>query len=110
MKLKIIPKNKNTLKATLKEILDIACVVCSKAIPEERHIKEPQRLGKYWYRQDNKIHLWPIANNHWAYITEETDESLFLEFKFRYDFQRKQEEALVRLIEVFFQDEIAVYL
>lgn len=110
MKIKIIPKNKSRLEIILKEILDISCVVCSKSIPTQKHIEDPKTFGKYWYRDGNKIHLYSIANNHWAYITEETNESLILEFKFRYDYQRKQEEALIRLIEVFFDNEVAVYL
>ena len=110
MKIKIIPKNKSRLEILLTEILDISCVVCSKSIPTQKHIENPETFGKYWYIDGNKVHLFGIANNHWAYISEKTDESLILEFKFRYDYQRKQEEALIRLIEVFFDNEVAVYL
>lgn len=109
MFIKIISRNKAQLDKTLREILDIACVVCSKSIPKPEDMNQAEKLGRYWFRDRDKIHLFGIANNHWAYISEETEESLNLVFKFRYDYQRKQEEALIRLIEVFFSDEVAVY-
>lgn len=108
MKLEIFGKNKNL---ALISILNIACVACMKGcIPEEYAMKDnnPERLGLYWYRYANKIHLYGLANNHWAYILEENDNHILLEFKFRYDHQRKQENALINLIEAFFENETRI--
>lgn len=84
MKIQIIHPNPEIVQQTLNNVLNIACITALGGfIPTERDQANPELTGTYWYREDDKIHLAGINNDFWGYITDETETSVTLEFRYR---------------------------
>ena len=99
MKLKILKQGNN-----VPNVLNIACVFASFGnLPEQNDIENPKQYGRYWWREDNKIHLYSIANDWWAWIIGETDEFMIIQITYRYD-RTGVADALMRAIALRFQN------
>lgn len=86
MLLKITGRSPELFQENLTAVLNIATVFCQGGyIPTEQEQDDPEGHGRYWRREDQRFHLFPSANNHWAHVQEETETSIVLSFRYRYD-------------------------
>lgn len=103
MKIKLTAKTKENLGQLLESILNTACVVCTGGnIPTKNDMEMPMSSGRYWCRENDKYHLFPMANNHWMGIYHEEETSCVIEFRMRYDHDKGRVHALTNLILAFF--------
>ena len=86
MQLKISHPNPIVFQEILESVLNLATIVAlGGTIPSELEMNEPSQRGRYWYREDKRYHLAAISNNWWANVASESENSIVLEFRYRYD-------------------------
>jgi len=90
MTVKITGQNEELFQYFLTSCLNIATVVAQGGhIPTELEIESPKQRGRYWFRETgngaDRFHLYGMANNHWARVLEEGENSIALSFHCRYD-------------------------
>ncbi len=96
----IVSKHGNTHR----NVFNIASVFAGIGnLPTEMEIRNPMQYGRYWWREGNKIHLYSISNDWWAWITEETDESMTIQITYRYD-KGGVSDAIMQAIGLLFQN------
>ena len=114
MKLKIEGKSKELFDHYLTSVLNTASVVVMGGhIPNQIEVEQPERHGRYWFREtgdgSNKFNLYPMSNNYWAFITDEGDNIITLEFRYRYDTGDDAfSNALVHLLSIRFRDAVTI--
>jgi hypothetical protein len=85
MLLKIVGKSEEEFQWHLNSILNIATVVLGRGrLPTDIETSTPEQNGRYWFREENRFHLYPIANDYWANIREESGTHIALYFSCRY--------------------------
>ena len=90
MKLRIFGRNQELFKDALERVMNVACVAAMYGyIPTELEIESPQQRGRYWYRSNqfnnDRFNLFPAANDRWANVKEEGENSITVQFNYRYD-------------------------
>jgi len=90
MTIKITGQNEELFQYFLTSCLNIATVVAQGGhIPTELEIESPERSGRYWFRETgfrtDRFQLYSQANNHWARVFEEGENTIVLTFYYRYD-------------------------
>lgn len=109
MKLKISHPDCGIFREILTSVLNIATVIAQSGdLPTEHDIKYPQGSGRYWYREDDRYHLAGASNNWWAFVRSESENSIVLEFRFRYDIRTDFCDSLCRLIAVRFSNVVEI--
>lgn len=107
--LKIKGRNKELYERTLKSVLDITFVICTKGyFPTEWDIEKPERSGKYWLLEENynRYNIVPTNNNYWLNIKDKGENFIVLDFNCRYDKDNKKKNSLVNVITSFFDDDL----
>lgn len=105
MKIQITHPNPLIVHQTLNNVLNIACVVALGGfLPDEEEQRNPQRFGKFWYREGEKVHLAAISNDFWAWVTDETETSVTVEFSCRYSLNFN--DSLCQLLFIRFRPDI----
>lgn len=90
MKLRIFGGNQEFLEISIRRVMNLACVAAMYGyIPTELDIESPQQRGRYWYRSNeggnDRFNLFPAANDRWANVKEEGENSITVQFNYRYD-------------------------
>lgn len=90
MKLRIFGRKDILFKDALERVMNLACVAAMYGyIPTELEIESPQQRGRYWYRSNeggnDRFNLFPAANDRWANVKEEGENSITVQFNYRYD-------------------------
>lgn len=108
MKIKITGKTPEMLNENIVCVMNIATVVAGHGnIPDEYDISGPERSGKYWYRDDNRFVIYGSTNNWFAYVREEDELSITVEFNYRYD-NNGVSDALAAVIALRIHDFVSV--
>jgi hypothetical protein len=95
------------LNAMITAVMNMACVIFGRGqIPTTRDIAEPEKGGQYWYKntEENKFELLPMLNNHKAFIRDEGELYMTVEFHSRYDRDGEQVRTITELMGAIFQD------
>jgi hypothetical protein len=107
MKIKITGKNKELFDHYLKSVLNIACIAAMGGnLPTNLEIESPMGRGRYWFREENRFHLYPMSNDYWANIRQEGENFIVLEFSYRYDKDNAFSDALCNLLAARFRGEV----
>ncbi len=103
MELKITGRNGEILENNIERFLNLASLICLKGkIPIPYDIANAKRLGRWWYKDGETIHLLGELNNDWLFIKESKPDFIIAEFGFRYDKDNKKKTAISNLMEAFF--------
>lgn len=115
MKIKITGKGKELFEHYLTAVLNLAAVAAMGGhIPDKREIEEPQRFGRYWYREkDNaldRFKLYPMSNDYFANVYEEGENYIVLHFHCRKDIAAGGSfvAALCNLLEIRFYNNVSI--
>ena len=77
MKIKITGKSPELFEHYLTAVLNLAAVAAMGGhIPDKREIEDPQRFGRYWYREKegatlDRFNLYPFSNDYFAAVIDE---------------------------------------
>lgn len=109
MEIKIIGHNKERFEENLKNVLNVATLICLKGIiPTERDIATSETGGRWYIKEDGRYNLLPIANDYWANIKGEGENFIVIEFNVRYDGDGKKKLALTNSILAFFSEFVTI--
>jgi hypothetical protein len=116
MKIKITGKSQELFEHYLTTVLNLAAVAAMGGyIPDKREIEEPQRFGRYWYREKegatlDRFNLYPMSNDYFANVREEGENYIVLDFSYRYDRAGGGffDAALCNLLQIRFYDNVSI--
>ena len=107
--IKITTSSPEYFRHVFERIMNLACIAAQAGyLPEHSEKADPIRYGRFWYREENKIHLFPAGNDYKAFLSDETDNSVTVEFHYRYSRGAAFENALCALVKVQFHDYVEV--
>jgi hypothetical protein len=104
--IKIKGRNKELYERTLKNVLDVTFVICSKGyFPTEWDIEKPERSGKYWLleEENNRYNIVPTNNNYWLNIKNKGENFVVLDFNCRYDKDNKKKNIIIEEFDKYFK-------
>lgn len=115
MRIKITGKSKELFDHYLTSVLNLAAVAAMGGhIPDKREIEDPQRFGRYWYREKegalDRFNLYPFSNDYFAAVIDGGENYIVLHFAYRYDRAGGGSfiAALCNLLEIRFCDNVSV--
>jgi len=109
MQIKITGRTPELFNQFLKSVLNIATVVAQYGyLPTRDDISDPERTGRYWFREGDSFRIASISNNMFCSIREEGENYMVLEFSYRYDKDGIFANALTNLLAARFRDEVEV--
>lgn len=85
---KITGRNKELFQNFLEKALNIATMIARKGVlPDAYHLEEKNldRLGEWWVLHDKTYNILGTVNNHKAFIRDQGENAITLEFSYRYD-------------------------
>lgn len=101
--IRVEAKDTEMLKEYLYSILNIAIVISlGGRIPDERDIANAKGSGFFWFRDGDRYCLAPHSNNYWAFVREEGENFIVLEFAYRYDKNNEFADTLTKLLAIRF--------
>lgn len=109
MQIKITGRTPELFNQFLKSVLNIATVVAQYGyLPTRDDISDPERTGRYWFREGESFRIASISNNMFCSIREESGTHMVLDFSYRYDKDGIFANALTNLLAARFRDEVEV--
>lgn len=106
--LKLTSNNNSDLMETFQRILVMASVIVQQGyLPTEEEINEPERYGRYPYKDKNKnnsYQLFGSVNNDWVNVREESENFIIFEFSFRYDSKNIKKNTMNNVILTWFNN------
>ncbi len=109
MQIKITGRTPELFRQFLESVLNIATVVAQYGyLPTRDDIQDPERTGRYWFRENDSFKIASISNNMFCLIREEGELYMVLEFSYRYDKDGIFANALTNLLAARFRDEVEV--
>lgn len=106
MYVKIKGKDAADLEINIDRVMNLACMAFRRGRLLRDYDMENRRRGEFWYREGNTFELYPTLNNDKAFVRNEGELFIVVEFYSRYDSKKKKSIALSNLIAALFVDDV----